>query len=187
MDLAKLDSTKKVAFLAALAEAGTISAAAKAAGVSRESHRYWLRHDPDYPELFQQAREESNEALENEARRRAVEGWDEPVFYEGCECGTKRKYSDTMLAMLLNGNMPEKYARQRVEHSGRDGGPIEIEHRIQELRGVLDDARSDKNYAELERQRAIEDSSLARLNGHSGEPGSMENGSASRDGGPSGL
>lgn len=40
---------------------------------------------------------------------------------------TIRRYSDTMLAMLLNGARPEKYQRHRHEHTGKDGGPIQTE------------------------------------------------------------
>jgi hypothetical protein len=41
--------------------------------------------------------------LEAEARRRAVQGWDEPVFHQGRKVGTIRKYSDRMLEILLKG------------------------------------------------------------------------------------
>ena len=41
------------------------------------------------------------ERLETEAQRRAVEGWDEPVFHEGREVGKKRRYSDTLLIFTL--------------------------------------------------------------------------------------
>jgi hypothetical protein len=47
--------------------------------------------------------------LESEARRRAVDGVDEPVFHKGRICGTVRKYSDALLMFLLRGNAPEKY------------------------------------------------------------------------------
>jgi hypothetical protein len=48
-------------------------------------------------------------ALEDEARRRAYEGWEEPVWHKGVNCGTVRKFSDTLLIVLLKAHMPEKY------------------------------------------------------------------------------
>lgn len=68
------------------------------------------------------------ELLEAEAVRRAYEGVDEPVFYQGSECGEVRKYSDTLLMFLLKGMMPNKY-RERVDQtlSNPDGSPIALQ------------------------------------------------------------
>lgn len=55
-------------------------------------------------------------ALEDEAVRRAYVGVEEPLFYQGKQCGTVRKYSDTLLIFLLKGAKPAKY-RERV-HTG---------------------------------------------------------------------
>ncbi len=48
-------------------------------------------------------------ALEDEARRRAYDGWLEPVFHKGVKVGTVRKFSDTLLIVLLKAHKPEKY------------------------------------------------------------------------------
>ncbi len=105
------------AFLAAFAEAGTITAAAKAARIRRRQHHTWLERDPEYVERFCEAQELANERLEHEARRRAVEGWKEPVFYEGEKVGDKPKYSDNLLMFLMKGALPEKY-KERYEQVG---------------------------------------------------------------------
>lgn len=62
----------------------------------------------------------ATDALEAEARRRAVDGVPEPVFHQGKKCGTVKKYSDRMLEILLKGHRPEKF-REKVDmnHSGR--------------------------------------------------------------------
>ncbi len=104
-------------FLAAFGERGTLSAAAEAAGVSRRRHYQWMELDPTYPERFVEAQEIANENLEKEARRRAVEGWTEPIFYEGMHVGDKPKYSDRLLEFLMKGNLPEKY-KERYENVG---------------------------------------------------------------------
>jgi hypothetical protein len=117
---------KKRAFLAAYAEIGNITRAAELANISRQSHYEWLRDDPNYPALFRSADEQASERLEQEARRRAVEGVEKPVFHKGEVCGTIREYSDTLLIFLLKGAKPEKYHdRVRQEMSGPNGGPIE--------------------------------------------------------------
>jgi hypothetical protein len=104
---------KRAAFLAAYAENGTITHAAKAAGVDRATHYRWL-DDADYAERFGVAQEESIEALEREGRRRAVEGTEEPVYQGGKLVGTIRKYSDTLLIFLLKAQRPAVY-RERVD------------------------------------------------------------------------
>lgn len=114
---------KQVAFLAAYAEIGTITHAALAAGIERRSHYNWLK-DEDYREAWEVAHLAACETLELEARRRAREGWDEPVFHDGVICGYKRKFSDTLLIFLLKGALPQKY-RDNVHaevEAGDSGG-----------------------------------------------------------------
>ena len=70
---------------------------------------------------FEDAMEEAADLLESEARRRAHDGVEEPVFgslggNQGSgEVGRIRKYSDTLLIFLLKGARPDKY-RERQEH-----------------------------------------------------------------------
>ena len=45
----------------------------------------------------------------------AIEGVEEPVFNQGVECGTVRKYSDTLAIFVLNGHRSQRY-RQRVDN-----------------------------------------------------------------------
>ncbi len=108
----------RAAFLAAYGELGNIKQAAKKAGISRDTHYAWLKDDPDYAKTFELAREEAVETLEAEARRRAVEGVNRPVYQGGEQVGTVRDYSDTLLIFLLKGAAPSKYrdtARVQVE------------------------------------------------------------------------
>jgi hypothetical protein len=102
-------SVKQRQFLAAYRECGIISLAAKAAGCERRSHSMWMARDPDYPALFAEAKEEACESLEKEARRRAVEGVDRPVYQGGRKIGTLKEYSDVLLIFLMKGAMPDKY------------------------------------------------------------------------------
>jgi len=105
---------KRDAFLTAFAELGTLTHAAARVGTDRSSHYYWLRNDPDYAGLFEEASQRANDALEREMRRRAIEGVDKPVFHNGKVVGSIREYSDTLLIFALKGSMPSKY-RERID------------------------------------------------------------------------
>ena len=116
---------KKAAFLAAFRESGNVTVAAEAARITRQTHYKWLAEDAAYAEEFADANDQAVDRLEEEARRRAIEGVEEPVgWYQGSAGGTVRKYSDTLLIFLLKGARPDRY-RERHEHTGKDGGPIE--------------------------------------------------------------
>jgi len=122
--LKRLSNNQK-AFLFQYARIGTVTHAAEAAGVGRRQHYDWLK-DADYAAAFEQANREACDVLEQEARRRATEGWDEPVFHEGGQCGVKRKFSDTLLIFLMKGAMPEKY-RDNVSIEHTAGPPAIVE------------------------------------------------------------
>ena len=51
------------------------------------------------------------EEAERELARRAINGWEEPVFdVKGNHCGNKRKYSDACLIFMLKSLKPEVFA-----------------------------------------------------------------------------
>ena len=76
-------STKDDLFFAALAKTGQITRAADIADIDR-SHAYKRRDaDPAFGERWAKALDTYNDALEAEAHRRAVEGIDELVIYQG--------------------------------------------------------------------------------------------------------
>jgi hypothetical protein len=113
---------KKAAFLAAFAEAGTVKHAAEIAGVSPKHPYYWLQNDSKFAAAFEQAKEDAIQSLEWEARRRAIEGRSEPVFYKGKRCAVIRKPSDTLLIFLLKAARPEIY---RDNYSPNPGATAE--------------------------------------------------------------
>jgi hypothetical protein len=110
---------KKAAMLAAYIEHGTVFHACRATSMSRRTHYDWLQQDPAYASAFEDAKDAVADRLEQEAARRAKEGWPEPVFYKGEVCGHVHKFSDLLLIFLLKGLRPEKY-RERVDtrHEG---------------------------------------------------------------------
>ena len=115
---------------------------AEIAGIERKSH-LWLEKDPEYVEAFQSAREQAGDRLEQEARRRAIEGVTEPVWYRGQIVGEVQKYSDTLLIFLLKGAKPEKYAERKwyVEQTGPGGGPIQVDASLSRVQALTEDER----------------------------------------------
>ena len=116
-------------FLAAYQRSGNIVRAARIAGIQRKQHYRWLDSDPEYSRRFDESRREAADILESEAMRRAVDGTQEPVLYNGKpvkhpETGEnlyRHKYSDTLLIFLLKGLMPEKYRDSFVPTGDDDG------------------------------------------------------------------
>lgn len=102
-------SAKQAAFLAVYAECGNITQAAKKAKVNRTTHNFWLKKDDTYQARFDVAHLKACDSLEREARRRAVEGWNEPVYQKGVMVGVIRRFSDKLLELLLKGSLPKKY------------------------------------------------------------------------------
>ena len=149
---------KKGAFLAAFEKSASVTEAAEAAGIHRRTHYDWLENDDEYEGRFKEAKEVACETLESEARRRAVDGWDEPVFFKEGIVGYKRRFDSTLLIFLLKANNPEKFAdRHQHEHSGRGGGPINHSISIQK---IVDELQEDPAYIEAARTKARERYSL---------------------------
>lgn len=108
---------KKRAFLAAYARLGVITAAAEAIGATRQIYYEWCEKDDAFVAAAGLAKAEANERLELLLLERARAGHDRVVeTFDGKGRLVKREVSrgpsDTMLAMALNGNLPEKYKRR---------------------------------------------------------------------------
>lgn len=116
-------------FLAALAATCSVTQACEDSDVSRRVVYEWRAADVDFAARWDEAKRIGAEALEDEAVRRAARGVDEPVFHQGAQVGTVRKYSDTLAIFLLKGAMPEKY---------RDNAKLELAGRV-ELSKLSDD------------------------------------------------
>lgn len=115
--------------LKALALTGNITEACKLAKIGRLT--FYRRRDIDkaFADAAADAMEVACDALEAEAKRRAYEGVEEPIFYRGQECGTIRKYSDTLLIFLLNGHRPWRFKQtHKHELSGPDGKPVQLQY-----------------------------------------------------------
>lgn len=102
----------KEAFLNALGTTASVTAACEVAKIARSSAYEWRDADLPFAAAWDAAVVRGTDALEDEAIRRARLGVDEPVFYQGEECGTVRKYSDTLLIFMLKARRPEIFRDQ---------------------------------------------------------------------------
>ena len=119
---------QRARFLESLASTGNVSASAAAVGLSRNTIYILRREDEEFADAFADAIEQATDALEAEARRRALDGVEEPVVSAGrlvVDPQTDkplmvRRYSDTLMVTLLKAHRPDKFKdRAAVETSGR--------------------------------------------------------------------
>jgi hypothetical protein len=120
-------SSWRATFLGALEASGNVSASARRAGVGRATVYRHRAGEADFRESWDEALEVACDALEAEARRRALDGWDEPVFYEGKVCGHIRKYSDALIMFLLKAYRPQFRDHALTEHAVN--APVQVEVR----------------------------------------------------------
>jgi hypothetical protein len=120
---------KQRAFLVGYVKSKRTRIAAMLAGVSREAHYYWLRHDDDYLENWKKARQMLGDMVEEEVYRRAVEGYAAPVIFRGEITDRYKAFSDRLAMFLLRGLKPEIYGPKAGEDDGMSG-PTGIDIRI---------------------------------------------------------
>lgn len=142
---------KKGAFLTGLAAVGTVTGAAVLAKIHRTTHYLWMAEDTDYAKATEEALEQFADSVRNEVRRRSIDGWLEPVIYQGQyqfielknpdgsprvdefgkpthEIVAIRKFSDRLLECLAKAKCPE--FREKHEITGKDGGPIRFDGQV---------------------------------------------------------
>lgn len=124
---------KQMRFLRAYASgptAGILNRSARSANTTVAAHYMWLDTDPVYVELFKKARRISVATLEDAVISRGVEGDLVPVgFYQGKAGEWVRQKSDVLLLSALGARAPElgyNYRMNKVELTGANGGPIEL-------------------------------------------------------------
>jgi hypothetical protein len=125
-------------FLDGLRNSWSISKSARDAGIGAETAYTWransrgtLNEDTgeytdDFCIRWEQAQRDGIERIEDEAIRRAVEGVEKPVYQQGVIAGSVTEYSDTLMGLVLRGKMPALYNTERHEHTGKDGGAVEM-------------------------------------------------------------
>lgn len=123
---------EKRMFLAAYSQCGRISKASEMVGIDRTCHYYWLRCDEEYAEAFEQAREIAADTFEDEVCRRAFEGVEKPLSFQGRLTGDHvTEYSD-ILAMFQLKKLRPSY-RDNAQVNVNVAGPAQINISLPEL------------------------------------------------------
>jgi len=140
----------KAQFLEALSETANVRRAAAQVGFTARVFYQHARRDPAFAAAWDETMQTAVETVfEAEAMRRAVEGVEQPVYYQGVKVGSRQEYSDTLLIFLLKGWKPERYReRHEVIHGGAIGllrkmeriaqmTPNELQTFLQEVEGYV--------------------------------------------------
>lgn len=113
-------------FFGHLEKNGVLYRAAELAGLSYQTINRLKKDDEDFKALVNEAMQVYREVLEQEAHRRAVTGWDEPVFSQktGEKIGTVKRYDSKLLELMLKRHIPE--FREKFEGEIKISGGVLI-------------------------------------------------------------
>jgi len=107
-------------FIEALADLGSVKAAARTVNMTPEG-AYLLRRHPEAGE-FRKAWEAALalgvRRLEDVAMERALHGVEVPVYHFGAVVGTRRVYNDRLLMFLLRNRSPKRFAADSLHGAG---------------------------------------------------------------------
>lgn len=104
----RFNKEKQEVFLSIFKEIGNVSLSCLAAGIDRGTAYRWKKKDKAFAEKWMDASEDAADMLKEEARKRAMDK------------------SDNLLMFLLKSLKPEVY-RERYEHTGPEGKPIQVQ------------------------------------------------------------
>ena len=114
------------AFLSELAKSCNVSRAAEVAGIGRRTAYEHRELSEGFAAAWDDAIEQGIDALEFEARRRAMDGCERPVVSQGEIIATVREYSDPLTIFLLKAHRPERYRDRQSVDVTSGGEPLTI-------------------------------------------------------------
>jgi hypothetical protein len=139
---AKKSTPSRVAvFLEAYASCGSVTAAAKAAGIDKKMHYRRLESDPEYRRQFEALQDRVGQELEDLAVERVRDGFKRQLFHKGKPMRTKDGHLvyefdfDTQLHITMLKRFRPKLYREHgvVEHTGQ----INLVERLESARARL--------------------------------------------------
>jgi hypothetical protein len=98
---------KKRKILAAFCRSGRVLKPCEEAGIHYTLHYHWKRHDKKYAAAFLMAEQIAADFMEDEIHRRAFDGFDHPVTYEGKITDTYKACADNLAMFRLKKVRPE--------------------------------------------------------------------------------
>lgn len=94
-------------YLDVLARSGLVSHAAASVGVSPEQVRSFRHANPEFAAAVQRALDFYRDTLVREVHRRAHDGVEDTIYFQGQPVGKRRIYSDRLLEFLVKRHVPE--------------------------------------------------------------------------------
>lgn len=119
--LVLFDAARKHHFLQMMRLTGQLQRSAQESGISPSTVHNHLKSDPDFKLAHDEAYGDFKESIEMEVMRRAIMGWEEPVYQQGVLAGTVRKFDSRLLEMLAKRHIPEFKEKYTVEHAVAPG------------------------------------------------------------------
>jgi len=151
-------------FIEALADTGSVRAAAHAVNMTPEG-AYQLRRHPEAGE-FRKAWEAALalgvQRLEDVAMDRALNGVDVPVYHFGAVIGTRRVYNDRLLMFLLRNRAPKRFAADSL-NNGDAATRSHLARLKREWRKEWEEERAAQEAREAEEALAEIDATLDRM------------------------
>ena len=131
----------KKAFLQDFARTGNVTESCENVGIENRSTVYkWQEIDDQFAAGWRESEVKATEVLETEARCRAVDGTQKPIYQGGQLVGYVTEKSDTLLIFLLKARAPEKYRdRVQMQHADAEGKKLPLGAVEEFVRGVLSD------------------------------------------------
>lgn len=120
----RFDRRAQERFLRALMKHGRFAQACSEAGVAISTMAFHRRRNPDFARAVSDAQEFWKDQIEAEIQRRALEGWDEPVFggrFKDELVGHVRRYDSALLQLLAKRHIAEYRDKQEVNHNHTGG------------------------------------------------------------------
>lgn len=169
------------AFIAALADTGSVTHAARRINMSTEG-AYYLRRQPgaeSFAAAWNAALEHGVQCLADIAIARAIEGVPVPIHWRGEQIGEKRRYNDRLLMFVLRHHLADRYggpgigrgtrSRQTIEREAAENCPVckaRAAEAEAEASAEQQQANAAANAALLDRYRAkVRGERKARLEG----------------------
>lgn len=143
---------KRERFLAEVERSGCIRDGCRAAGISTTTVERWRAKDGAFAEALALKLDLAAVSLERLAFDRALNGGEEVTMRDGVVVSIRRKPSDAMLRMLLQGANPGKYGRTAGERQANTAA----ERRLKD--GLRDEVRRElyAEYVASAKERAAE-------------------------------
>jgi hypothetical protein len=127
-------------FLARYAETGNITRSSEYAGMTRIAVYKRKKDDPQFAMDLDAAYVIAVDKMEEECQRRAFDGYQRDIYWQGQVVGQETLFSDSMAMFLLKGAKPEKY-RDRVSTDNLNTN-VDVEADAQEAEEIRESIRA---------------------------------------------